>query len=437
MGSSEGQDDFISLYLKYTNQTECPTFFHRWTAVTSLSAYLGRSVHFKHGHFTIHANVYAMLIGSPGTKKSSAIKIGAKLTKQAGYTTFAAKKTRQEKFLLDMAEQSERKAVKEAGGDSGLGSDILDQNLFGDDAYGEDEPEAYANKPPAEVFVAADEFNNFIGIGNLDFISILGELWDYEGVYDYKLKNSKSVFIPNPYVTILGGNTPTGFAQAFPTDSIGQGFFSRLLLVYGEPTGIKYTFPPVPDTETQQALVELLHRIKVECSGEMKMSPEAMTLLDKIYHNWEDIDDVRFEHYSNRRLTHLLKLCMVMAASKLSMYISEEVVIEANTLLTFTEHLMPKALGEFGKSANSDNVHKVMNIIYNQDEPIGLKGIWKLTYQDFNNRNQLMEILNNLQVAEKIQAVEAGFLPIRKVRGEGIAGAVNWNLLTKLERDML
>ncbi|MFK5283171.1 hypothetical protein ACI3PL_26730, partial [Lacticaseibacillus paracasei] len=83
----------------------------------------------------------------------------------------------------------------------------------------------YANKTPAESFIAADEFNNFIGLGNTDFISILGELWDYEGVYDYRLKNSKSVFIPYPTISILGGNTPTGFSQAFPPESIGQGFF--------------------------------------------------------------------------------------------------------------------------------------------------------------------------------------------------------------------
>ena len=67
-----------------------------------------------------------MLIGSPGTKKSSAIKIGAKLLKTAGYTTFAAKKTRQEKFLLDLAEQSEDL--------DGPGTDILDTNLWGDDS---------------------------------------------------------------------------------------------------------------------------------------------------------------------------------------------------------------------------------------------------------------------------------------------------------------
>lgn len=437
---SSSKEDFISLYLAYTNQTECPTFFHRWCGITCLSAYLGRSIFFRHGHFTLYPNLYTMLIGSPGTKKSSAIKIGAKLVKQAGYNTFAAKKTRQEKFLLDLAEQSERKALlagAENGGEGAAsGFDLLDQNLWGEDVD-LDSPDNYINKPPAECFIAADEFNNFIGIGNMDFVSILGELWDYEGVYDYKLKNSKSVYIPNPTLSILGGNTPTGFDQAFPTESIGQGFFSRLLLVYGEPSGVKYTFPPPPDAALQAKLIALLGTIKKEMQGELTMTPEAMDMLDKIYLNWKGIDDPRFEHYANRRLTHLLKLCLVIAASSLSKEIDLPVIIEANTLLTFTEQLMPKALGEFGKVRNSDITHKVMTVIDQAKEPMPLQVIWRLVHNDLDNRNQLCEILGNLQVAEKIQVINGGYLPLKKVREESVDGAVDWSLLTKHERDMI
>ena len=435
----EDSQDFISLYLSYTNQTECPTFFHRWCAITSLSAFLGRQVFFNHGHFTLYPNLYTMLIGSPGTKKSSAIKIGAKLLKQAGYNTFAAKKTRQEKFLLDLAEQSERKEASLNGGIDSLsagGQDILDANLWGDDL---EDADSYIHKPPAECFIAADEFNNFIGLGNLDFVSILGELWDYEGVYDYKLKNSKSVYIPNPTLTILGGNTPTGFAQAFPTESIGQGFFSRLLLVYGEPSGVKYTFPPSPDLEVQAQLITLLHKIKDNMQGELKMVPEAMDLLDKIYKTWEGIDDTRFEHYANRRLTHLLKLCLVITASRLGTEITLPDVVHANTILTFTEQLMPKALGEFGKSKHSDITHKVMSALDNTSVPLTFQDLWKVVVSDLDNRNQLVEIVNNLVVADKVQIVEGGaYLPRKKVRTEGIKGAVDWSkYLTKTERDLL
>ena len=424
--NSEGdsQEDFFSLYLSYTSQTECPTFFHRWTAITSLAAYLGRDIWFNHGHFTLYPNLYCMLIGSPGTKKSSAIKIGAKLLKQAGYTTFAARKTRQEKFLQDLAEQSEDT--------SGMGLDILDQNIFGE--------EDYSTRPPAECFIAADEFNNFIGVGNIEFMSILGELWDYEGVYDYKLKNSKSVHIPNPTISILGGNTPTGFSQAFPTEAIGQGFFSRLLLVYGEPSGVKYTFPPSPDKKIQERLINFLHKIKTEIVGEIVISSKAIDLLDRIYKEWEGIDDVRFEHYTNRRLTHLLKLCLVVVASRLGKTIEVKDVIYANTFLTFTESLMPKALGEFGKAKNSGVSHKIMQLMDSTNKPLSFHELWKNVHTDLERREQLQEILANLNVADKIQVIPGeygGYLPIKSKRLEGIKGTVDWSLLTDAEKDLL
>ena len=422
--------DFISLYLEYTAKTECPKFYHRWVAVTSLGAYLGRSIFFAHGHFVIHPNLYTLLIGSPGTKKSSAIKMGAKLLKEAGYKTFSAKKTRQEKFLLDLAEQSEKQAVA-IGGESS----ILDTNLFG--TLGDDDISTYDSRPPAECFIAADEFNNFIGLGNIDFVSILGELWDYEGTYDYKLKNSKSVFIPNPTISILGGTTPTGFSQAFPVESIGQGFFSRLLLVYGEPSGVKYTFPPPPDMKLQAELIAKLKEIKEKVQGEVTMSEEAMTLLHKIYHTWVPMEDTRFEHYANRRLTHLLKLCLVITASRVSTVMNKKDVVYANTLLTFTEALMPKALGEFGKAKHSDIAHTIIAALDATTLPLSFQTLWKLVVKDLDSRNQLVEIIANLQVAEKIQVVADGYLPIKKVKEEGPAGSIDWTLLTDEERNLV
>lgn len=432
------QEDFISLYLKYTKQTECPTFFNRWCAITCLSAYMGKRVHFKFGHFNLYPNLYTMLIGSPGTKKSSAIKISAGLLKKAGYKSFAAKKTRQEKYLLDLAERSDILYKKNSIETEDI-DDILDKNLWGDDEA--DEADNYNDRPPAESFIAADEFNNFVGMGNMDFISILGDLWDIDEVFDYKLKNSKSVFIPYPCISILGGNTPTGFSQAFSVESIGQGFFSRLLLIYGEPSGIKYTFPPPPDLDIQEKLIGVLRNIKRDMIGEMNMSEESKKMLDSIYHSWEDLDDLRFEHYSNRRLTHLIKLSLVLTCSRGSLIIELEDIVHANTILTFTESLMPKALGEFGKSKNSAVSHKVMESINKTRVPIPFVDIWKLVHVDLEDRKQLMDILNNLQVAEKIQVVKGepgGFLPVKKVKENGPDGSTDFNkYLTIEERRLL
>jgi len=406
--------DFFSQYLEYVKETECPVFFHRWCAIAAIGAFLERRFHFQHGHFDIFPNIYVMLIGNPGTRKSTAIKIIQSLIMQAGYTDIAADKTSKEKFLLDLAGED----VKE---------DPLESSLWGKETT-----------DVSNCFIMADEFNDFFGNNNLEFISLLGTLWDYRGVYESRVKNSKSVAIPNPTISILGGNTPTGFSIAFPIEILGQGFFSRLLLAYSDPTGRRITFPSKPTEQSTLEIIESLRRIKTNVLGAGILTAGARKLLDKIYKTYTGINDVRFESYSNRRFTHLLKLCLIHTAARVSTTISEDIVIEANTVLCHTERLMPKALGEFGKAKDSDITHKVMQILDSTNKVLSLNDIWKHVHNDLENVSKLGDLLRNLIVADKIIPVrepKPGFLP-KKIPVINIdEDTVDWNYLTQEEKE--
>lgn len=419
------REDFFSMYLEYTKDTEVPVFFHRWAAIASVGAYLGRDYNFPFGHSHINPNIYTMLIGSPGTRKSTAIKSIQSLIRKAGYKTIAADKTTKEKFLLDLSGEDDTDPASSKDAQA-----ILDQNL-----WGADEAES---RPPAECFIMADEFNDFLGHGNLEFISLLGNLWDYNGIYQNKVKNSKSVSIANPTISILGGNTPTGFSLAFPPEIMGQGFFSRILLIYGEPSGKKITFPTAPDPADTALLVQTLQQIKTVCRGSADMTPAAKALLEKIYTTWKGIDDVRFDSYSNRRFTHLLKLCLIHSASALSPIIREDDVICANTVLHFTESLMPRALGEFGKARHSDVSHKIVTYLENAHMPVSLKDIWKnVAHNQLEKLNDLSELLRNLMQADKIQAAGSGFLPKKKVQDTISSDTLDFSYLTPEEKGLL
>lgn len=412
--------DFFSQYLQYTDDTEPPKIFHRWCAIASIGALLGRNYFFNHGHFVINPNIYCMLIGSPGTRKSTAIKLAKKLLVTSGYTTIAAEKTTKEKFLMDLAgEESEHN-----------GTDILDQNLFGDTDADQDR----------EIFIMADEFNDFFGNGNIEFISLLGTLWDFAGVYRNRIKNSKSVSISNPTVSILGGNTPTGFALAFPTEIFGQGFFSRLLLIYGESSGKRITFPKAPSQESTAAVIESLRRIKQTAYGESQVSHTAQSLLSRIYTGGEaGIDDIRFESYITRRFSHLLKLCLICSAARESREITEADVIHANTLLTYTERFMPKALGEFGKAKNSDISHRVIQYLESAHGIVPFKELWANVRTDLEKPQDLVTLLQNLLMAEKIQQVPggAGYLPRRRVIEYTNSSVLDFSYLTEEEKKVL
>lgn len=369
-----------------------PVSFHRWAAIVGIGALLERSIYLKFGHMNIYPNMYAMLIGNAGTKKSTAVKLMKKMLVKSGYTTIAAERTSKEKYLADLAAQST------------ADDDVLERNIFG----------AAHDYDITPNLIAADEANDFFGIGNIEFLSVLGSLWDWEGKYENRIKTGKSDFISNPTISIFSGNTPTGFSQAFPSSILGSGFFSRLLLIYAEPTGVKVTIPRTPSDAETLGIITLMQKIKANSLGEYSYTVPAYELIDTIHQTAKPLDDSRFESYSNRRLQHLLKLCLVIAACRFEKEVTKTTVLQANTYLRYIENLMPKALGEFGKAKNSDIAHRVLNIIETRTA-VTLKDLFKEVASELEKPGDLGTILQKLIVQEKIQSSGGFFLPKRKV----------------------
>lgn len=400
----------FATYFKYIDKTEPPLIFHRWSLLTCLGAHLGRRFYLPFGDFKISPNMYVMLIGDPGTRKSTAIKLAKKVLGHAGYETFAAERTSKEKFLLDLEGLVDDEGVVKD-------TNAVIRNLFGEqDSSGGD---------PKEVFVCADEFNEFVGSSNLEFLSLLGSLWDWDDEsqpFRQRLKTSRSVSIFQPTISILAGNTHSGFAEAFPPQAIGQGFLSRLLLVYGESSGKKITFPERPSDELKKQLSNQMLDIKKHVVGEATMTPQARQMLETIYRTFEGLEDARFKHYSTRRFTHLLKLCLLTTACSMRTEIRAEDVLFANTLLTFTEHRMPQALGEFGKARNADVAARIMAVLAAARSPVDTPELWKQCQSDLDRPEDLNRLLAGLLQSGKVQWLarkqgngQQGYLIVRKL----------------------
>jgi hypothetical protein len=401
-------DNFIESYLDFYAGTEPPTIYNRWCAISGIAALLGRQTWVQHGHSKIFPNQYIMLVGEAGCRKSTAIKTFLKpLITEAGFNKIAASKTSKEKFLMDLAEGMDQVNNPEGHlnvneGAANWGKNKTMQELFG----------IVDASEPAECLIMADEFNVFMGHSNIEFIDMLTDLWDYNGIFAQRTKSGKSVLVPNPTINGLFGNTQIGISMSFPTEVIGQGFFSRLLLIYSDPSGRKITKPPVPNSNKRKELIEKLVRIKGKIRGELLIEDSAWDAFDEIYQNWKELEDVRFKSYSTRRLTHLLKLSLCCAAANERQTINTNTVEYANTILHYTEAGMPKALGEFGKARNSDVSAKILNLLDHAEKPLDiLKEIWPQVHRDLESTRQLAEIMGAMKAAGKIQQVGSGFLP--------------------------
>lgn len=411
----KGEEDFFSAFLDYVQGTEVPTFFYRWSAIGALGAWLGRDVFIKFGSQEVFPNLYILLMGEPGTKKSTAIKAAKRLIKEAGFNKFSAEKTSKEKFLMDLG------GVDDLDQDT---DDFLDAGLFEEDKA-------------SEVFIAADEFTDFFGNNILEFVSLLGVLWDYRGTYENKVKNAQSVKIPEPNVSILGGTTATTFSVTFPQTIIGQGFFSRTLAIHAKPTGRRITWPPEPSQEETKKLIDMLRRIKATCAGRLEVSPEARDLIDVIYQSWQEVEDIRFASYSNRRHTHLLKIIVIHTAARCSRVVETRDVIYANTILHHAEQHMPAAYGEFGQSKTSVLTHKVMQIltsIRTGDYPT-VQELWGKMQADFDRMDSFTSLLQGMFQAGKIHTVEGKVLPKARIIEDLYTETLDYNLLRPEEKN--
>lgn len=413
-------NDFFELYMRYTERSESPRIYHRWCAISAASSQISRNIWFANRDSNTVAPIYSMLIGDPGTRKSTAIKLSKKLLAESGYGDFAPAKSSKEKFLLDLA------GISDDGKVSELGTDTLIDNIWG----------SQENAGLREVFIMADEFTVFAGNSNVEFYDLLGELWGWDDPripYSHRYKNSQ-ISIMQPTVSMLCGTTQENFARAFPPETLGTGFLSRMILIYGERTEEKIAFPEAPDAEHTEKLIKSFQRMRSpNAVGPVGMTSEARKLLEELYVRWEEIDDSRFISYGTRRFEHLKKLLLVLVGTDGRLEITKGDAIFANTILSAAELLMPRALGEFGKSRNSDVAHKIMEFLGKASRPMQLKDIWKVVARDLDRTDNLNGILTGLMQKDVVQIIPgSGYLVKKKIYKDPIH--VDWSLLTKEER---
>lgn len=399
----------LTSIIKLAENQEASDFSYLWAGLSALAARITDRVYVPFGNGNIYPNLYVMLVGDPGKRKSTAIKDLKKRVKSSGVSGLCGDKVTMQKYLTDLAGVAES-GVKEL--DDGDFSFDLDTSS--------------SNSTPS--YICQDEFSDFIGINNYPFISLLGNFWDIDEDYSYKTKGGAPVLIPVPRVNILGATTPSQFNTIFPPAIAEQGFLSRLIIVNVPDNKQKLSRPIASDVDTVNEVVDGFLTASF-LSGEMQMSEEVWQYLDDVYMTWQPLGDSRFAHYSTRRHSQLIKLCILMAVSRNSITMLPQDVVMANTLLSYTEHLMPTALGAFGKQRDSDISHKMLEILYKSyPQPKTLPELYvavamDVSVTDFHN------LFKSLLVSERVVQTEAGIYAKQTPITNITTKHVNWNLL--------
>lgn len=379
---------FLDSYLQYVKNTEPPRLMHLWSAIATASGAMGRHVWFDLGIKKIYPNMFVLLVGPPATKKTTAIEFATKLLQDNTHVRFAPDDTGGQRQGLIHAFES----LYEENGDGDMNglkdSELVNADVFSTDDIMEQIENIQANELPSRshaadgncLFASASEFGSFMGEANSGMIRLLNKVFDAEG-YFYKIKHEYK-HLQDPLLSILGGTTTSDLSKILPNESVGQGFMSRWILVFA-PGREKKVFEPNLDMAAKKFLNGIYAYLHFEKVGGMTYDPKARDYMKHLYEKEEDpIKDSRFMYYANRRYTHLVKLCTILASTRRQDKIYLEDAELANAILTATEIGMPDALGEFGLSPLSAAKQKMLEFLQHTPDVITLNVLWAIMQRD-------------------------------------------------------
>jgi hypothetical protein len=331
-------DNWLQSYLKLTAETEPPSQFHLWSAITVIGAMLGRKCEVKLGPEVFFPSFYTVLIGPPGVRKGTAIKYAADLLGEVQNTTIAPDAVTKEQLIAEF------ELVKD--------SVQIDGNMF----------------MHSSLFVVAPELVVFIKENDHERLGYLCQLADGLKKFEYKTKTSGNEYIVNPGLWILGATTPNWIEIAMKQLGVGGGMTSRTIYVYASKKGkhIPVTRMKPFDPVLRSKLITDLGEIK-RMAGRFTVTEEA----DNVYSKWyvgryieTGIDDSRFASYWERLPSMIIKTSMVVSAAKRDdMVITATDVVHAIRMFEAIHPQMPQAFGGLGHNTLGSQTEMVRSLL--------------------------------------------------------------------------
>jgi len=339
MTSDRILNDWIESFMEYTEDlVESPPIFRKWVAISTVASAMQRKCYLPFGIKTVYPNLYVVLVGDSGVRKGTAMEPGRQFL-EAAKIHLSAEATTKEALIIRM-------------------KDIEKDPVFTGNTVHLD----------SSLTVHSAEFVVLIGHKDPEFLSYLCDWYDCHNIWKYETKNKGKYEINRVWINLLGGITPSLLQTSLPQEAIGGGFTSRILFIFSDEGDKIIPIPAMTEKEIKlQKQLEIdLATIKTQ-SGRFTLSP---AFVDS-YTDWAveqktspppQLQDPVFSGYNNRRRWHLLKLCMIVHASKSgSTNLELEDFEAALSLLIEAEINMPRTFSGVGRLEDGDIVSDILS----------------------------------------------------------------------------
>lgn len=375
--SNRKTSDWIQSFLKATSNTEPAKLFRQWTAVSTLAAVMQRKVYLAWGSETWYPNMYVILVGPPGSRKGTAMRVGQKMLRELGHITLASDATSRQALIRALVSSS--------------ADEFIEIDSRRSKRYNHCSLTIYSKE--LSVFLGADNKQN------LQMMADLCDWFDCDPSWTYETLARDKETVHNVWVNLFAGTTPQAIRNNLPADAVGTGLGSRMVFVYEPRKGKRVSFPTI-DNELYDKLVLDLEAL-YSVAGGFTVDSIVKDMYD-IWYQKEDEDPPfkgpSLQHYLTRRPTHLMKMCMIMSASRSNeLRITEDDFVSALDLLYNTEVKMERTFSGFGKAQTAELVDRIIEFIAIKRR-VTRKELVKQFYQDVDDLKTIDTIIDKLQV---------------------------------------
>lgn len=331
--------NWLEGYMEYSQHSESPDRFHKWTGIAVIAGALRRRVFIDMGYFKWRPNFFIFFVAPAGiVSKGTTVDIGISLLREVEGINFGP-----EALTWQALVQGLTKA----------------QESFDTDEMYEGEP---LKETMSAMTIVASELGTFLDPDDRAMIDALVSLYDCKdsGPWEKWTKSDGQEKIINPWINLIGCTTPTWISQHFNEHFIMGGFASRSIFLFADAKRKLVSYPSRhigKDFELQREVLINDLRLIAELQGVYTITEDCYIWGEEWYekHYYEQPEHLQNEKYRGylaRKQAHMHKLAMVLSASVGDdLVITREILELAGEEMAEVEKYMPKVFGEIGQTA--------------------------------------------------------------------------------------
>ena len=372
---------FIKDFLEYNAGNEAPTPFVLWASYGMLSAAMGQRVTYTEGAIKVTANIYILLVGPSGARKT---------------------------FARDQAVDLLQEAIPDIpiAGDNETYQGII--------SYLDSDKSAryYLNKRGISTeykpyCIWAPELMDYLQNNPVGMVAFLTNIYDRK-FYTYRLKNEDKL-LANPSVMMCACSTPEWLTDQLKAKQFAEGYGRRTIVVCHE--GIKRKRPTLSENE-KLAGKRCIDRLKqlAKLSGEFTMTEEADKFFwQEWYPSLKEPDNKFLKNWYSTLHINVLKCAMLTAVSE-----GDDLVITIDHLQLVIDLLMeiqqklPMLTNLIGRSEIAVPAQHVLSVIRNNGGVMPEKLLKIKTITDFKNPQEQYHVFQHLISTGQVVKLYAG-----------------------------